>query len=110
MAFRRSAANFLAPYQIPNLARFALSSLVNKPLLPALVIPQPSVKRGRCDECDEFFDRPADCLAEFDESLTLLGLRMNLPLDPTPEDLVLFLQKLNVLGKFAVSAGRDQGQ
>ena len=45
-----------------------------------------------------------------EQALALAGLCMDLTGDTGPQDLVLFLQELDIPGELAIGGGRDQGQ
>ena len=62
------------------------------------------------DQRDQLFDCLAQRLPQLDQSGPLVGLRVNLTRNPRPEDLVLLLQKFDVLREFVAARRRDQRQ
>ncbi len=78
--------------------------------LRAVFFAHPPVEGARADDRDQFFDRPAQGFAKLQQPLPLFRFGVNLAFDPVAEDLVLFLQELDILRQFTVGARRDQGQ
>ena len=78
--------------------------------LLAVFVPHPAVERAGADDRDQLFDRSAEGLTELQQPLPLFWLRVHLAFDPAAEDLVLFLQELDILCQLTVGARRNQCQ
>lgn len=96
-------------HQLPDLSRFSLASL-GILVRFRLFLLQPAVERGGMDDGDQLLDGPADLLPQGDQFIPFVRSGMNLPLDSRPQDLILRLQKLNVLGQFPIRGRGNQGQ
>jgi hypothetical protein len=62
------------------------------------------------DDGDQFLDRPADGLAELEQSIPFFWLGVDLPLHSRAKDLVLFLEGLDIFGELSISSGSDESQ
>jgi hypothetical protein len=62
------------------------------------------------DDGQQFFDGSTEWFSKFEQSLSFMWLGMNMARDTTAQNLVLFLQKLDIPGKFTVCDGSAQSQ
>ena len=73
--------------------------------LGARSVAQPAVEGGRCHDRRQFFDRAANHLAELHQPFPFGRAGVNLSWDTRPQDLVLILQILDILGQLVVRGG-----
>ena len=70
--------------------------------LLTVFLPHPAIERAGADDRDQFFDRPAQGFAKLQQPLPFFRFGVNLAFDPVAEDLVLFLEELDILRQLAI--------
>lgn len=96
-------------HEFPDLSGLALSALgILRPR--TYTVTEPAIERVGADDRNQLFDGPTDGFAELDEPFSFRFRRVNLAGDACPQDLVLFLQILDVFGEFIVGCGGNQGE
>ena len=88
---------------------FARRVSLTKVTFQALVA-DPAVKRGGCDDRDEYLNGLSQGLPERQQPLTLARLRVDLTGQAAPEDFVLLFQKLDLPGELTISGRGDEGE
>jgi hypothetical protein len=73
-------------------------------------VAHPPIERARRHDRDQLFDGASERFAKLKQSLPLFRLGVNLALDPFPQDLVLFLQELDILRQLSISSGSNERQ
>ncbi len=74
----------------------------------AVLVAHPTVKRAGGHDRDQLFNGPAEGFAILQQSLPFFRLGMNLAFDAAAEDLVLFLQELDILRQLTVCTRSNQ--
>ena len=98
-------------HQFSNLSRLPLTSLgILLSLGWPACVSQPPVERAGADNRDQFLDGSANDPPKLDQPLPLFRAGVDHPRKAGAEDLVLFLEELDVLGQLAIGGRSDQGQ
>ena len=96
--------------EFADLSRLALATFRIRLPLASVSLAAPAVKRGWGNQRDQLLDRLAQRLPQLDQSRSLIRLGVNLAGNPRSQDLVLLLQKFDVLRELVAAGRGDQRQ